>query len=276
MTFEHPAWMGSSRLLLFNGGATLNYADLSGHGFSPWFSWTDFHNAATDGLGEWLEGAVSSSGRELALLTHIDNRRRFVIQLFSGPENVASADLGAYKPAPWRCQIAAPDGSNGAQTGNPNASAFSSISFSPGASAVAYEFKGSTYIASIETCAAHKIIAGGHDPFWGPANVVPPHLSIGVSPHASIRGLLHGLRVTLRLGNPGAVTISLTQGHGRLLARTRVALIARRTQTVVLKPSSAVARGLTNAKQLKVKLTATLAGFSRPLETVPLTLTLPR
>jgi hypothetical protein len=272
MTFAHPAWMGSSRLLLFNGGGTVYYADLSGHGSKAWFSWPEFHNVATEGLGEWLEGAASSSGRELALLTHLDGRRRFVIQLFSGPADASVADLSAYRPAPLHCQIAAPDGSSGSEPGQSDVPAFSSLSFSPGGSALAYEFKGSTYVASIATCAARKLIRGGSEPFWGPTNVVPPYLNVGISPNASVHGLLRGLRVTVRMGNPGRVTLSLVQGRHTLIARSRVTLTARRLRTLILKPWPRIARRLAGSKQLRATLTATLAGFRRPIRVVRLTL----
>ena len=86
MNFEYPAWMGSSRLLLFDDSGTLYYADMSKGGYETWFNWlTTYSNGwHTDGSEKWISGAASANGERLALVTHIDNKARFVIQLFSG------------------------------------------------------------------------------------------------------------------------------------------------------------------------------------------------
>ena len=173
MTFEHPAWLGSSRLLLFTDSGTLAYADLSGHGFTPWLRWGDYH-AAADGLGEWVQGAASSDGRELALVTHLDVLGRFEVDLFGGRANMGAVDLATYKPTPLRCRLTAPDGGSGADPMHPSLPAFRNLSFSPHGTALAYEWGGSIWVATLARCRARRVIAGARDPSWGPRSVSRP------------------------------------------------------------------------------------------------------
>jgi len=177
MTFESPTWLGNSRLLLFNSSGTLSYTDLGQSGYKTWLSWLDYFSAGTSGFGEWITGVASPDGTKLALVTHIDNQSRFVIQLFSGPTNVHTGDLTSYKPILSPCVVAAPGGRNGADVKHPDLPAFHSLSFSPDGSSLAYEDASSTYVTtlgSLTDCTritTRKVIARGTDPFWGPANV---------------------------------------------------------------------------------------------------------
>lgn len=262
MTFQHPAWIGSSRLLLFNDSGTLSYADLGGHGFKPWFSWPDYHPPAADGSGEWSQGAASTDGRQLALVAHEDDLRRFVVQLFVAAADMRSADLSTYRPAPRSCALNAPDGGTGADPRHPGSSAFHSLSFSPYGTALAYGFKGAVYVASLASCTSNKVIAGADDPFWGSRNVAAPRLSISPPGVTTIGRLLRGLRLTVTLNAPGKVALELTEGR-HTLAHALVKLAARHPRAVVLRPTGAFARRLKGLKTLHATLRASVVGFRR-------------
>jgi hypothetical protein len=271
MTFQHPAWLGSSRLLLFGAGGTLSYADLAGFGFTPWFGWTDYHPAAAAGLGEWTEGVGSWDGREIALVTHEDARARFVIQVFSGALDMGTGDLGTYRPSQLPCEVSAPDGGNGADPRHPAGPAFRSVSFSPHGTALAFGFKGAIYVATLANCRSTKVITGADDPFWGPRDVAAPLLSVSAARVRTIGALLRGLRVSVALNTPGTVVLGLTAGR-RTLARGVVKVLARgRRASVVLRPSPAAARRLRGLKQLTATIRASVVGFRRPVQTVQLT-----
>jgi hypothetical protein len=188
MTFEHPAWIGSSRLLLFDDSGAVTYADLSQRGFQPWFTWVDYHPPTTDGPGGWSSGAASADGRQLALVAHETKRGRFLIDLFGGPADMRRVALVGYRPAPRPCEVTAPDGGNGAASGHPEAPAFSNLSFSPHGTEIAYGFKGAVYVASVAGCRSHKVIAGARYPFWGPTSVPAPKPTCG----RRRRGARHG------------------------------------------------------------------------------------
>jgi hypothetical protein len=274
MTFEHPAWIGTSRLLLFDDSGAVAYADLSQPGFQTWFTWVDYHPPATVGPGGWTEGAASSDGRQLALVAHESKRGRFIIDLFGGPADMRRVALAGYRPAPRRCQVTAPDGGNGADPRHHSAPAFGSLSFSPHGTEIAYAFEGSVYAATVADCRSHKVMTGSRDPFWGPASVAAPTLSVSVAPTTSISALLRGLRVSVSLGGPGTVALQLARG-AQSLARARVKLTAGRAKTAVLVPSPGAAAQLRGLRAVNVTLTASVVGFSRPRETVKLALTGP-
>jgi hypothetical protein len=271
MTFQHPAWLGSSRLLLFRGSGALSYADLAGFGFTPWFGWGDYHPSAAAGLGEWIEGVASWDAREIALVAREDAPARFVIQVFSGAVGMATGDLSTYRPSSLPCEVTAPDGGSGADPRDPGAPALRSLSFSPHGTAIAFAFKGAIYVSTLADCKSRKVITGADDPFWGPRSVAPPRLSVSLARVKTIGALLRGLRVSVALNTPGTVALQLTEGR-RTLARGVVKVRARgRRGVVVLRPSPAVARRLRGLRQLRATIRASAVGFRRPVRTVELT-----
>jgi hypothetical protein len=271
MTFDHPAWLGSSRLLLFGAGGGLSYADLAGFGFTPWLGWGDYHPGAGAGLGEWIEGVGSWDGRAIALVTHEAARGRFVIQVFSGAVDMGTGDLGTYRPSQLPCEVTAPDGGSGADPRHPAAPAFSSLSFSPHGTALAFGFKGAIYVATLASCRSTRVIAGAEDPFWGPRDVAVPLLSVSVARVETIGALLRGLTVSVALNTPGTVVLGLSSGR-LTLARGVAQVRARgRRATVVLRPSPTAMQRLRGLKQLRATIRASVVGFRRPVQTVGLT-----
>ena len=271
MTFQHPAWLGSSRLLLFGGSGSLSYADLGGFGSTPWLRWSDYHPSAVAGPGEWIEGVASWDAREIALVTDEDAQARYVIQVFSGAVDTGTGDLGPYRPSPVPCEVTAPDGGNGADPRNPGAPAFRSLSFSPHGTAVAFAFKGAIYVATLANCRSREVITGADDPFWGPQSVAPPRLSVSLARVKTVGALVSGLRVSVTLNTPGTVALQLTEGR-QTLARGVAKVRARgRAAVAVLRPSPAVARRLRGLKQLRATIRASAVGFRRPVRTLQLT-----
>ena len=173
--FENPSWIGNSRLLLFYDAGTLSYANTSWAGYQDWFNWMKYFNVDTDGFGQWLSGAASANGERLALLTHLEKKSQFVIQLFSGATDARTGELASHAPSLSTCEVAAPDGGNGADPKYRDLPAFSSISFSPDGGSIAFGFKGAIYVtqlASLTDCAhvsTRMVIKAGSDPSFAAA-----------------------------------------------------------------------------------------------------------
>ena len=179
-SFQYPAWMGNSRQLLFADNGTLWYYDLGQSQPVEWRYWSDFSNTVTQGYGSWIEGAVSPDGTRLATVSGEDNAGRYVIQIFSGTQDIRSGDLTGYTPTVSPCEIPAPDGSNGTNGSYPGQYIyFDSLSWSPDGQSLAFEYHGAIYVASfgsLTDCSqitVRQVIASGCDPNWGLAPISP-------------------------------------------------------------------------------------------------------
>ena len=176
---------------------TLNYADLGAPRLHvPGSAGLDYHNAATEGLRRVARGRGLGNGSRTCAAHPHGHRRRFVIELFSGPEDVASGDLELL-PA-RRCRRCADRRPRAAaaerRRGDPRMRRrFSSISFSPGATARSPTSSRArpTSRRCRDLRRRDKIIGGAAMTRSGARRTSShPRLSIVVcSPHASIRGL---------------------------------------------------------------------------------------
>jgi hypothetical protein len=175
LNFEYPAWVGSSRLLLFNDSGTLSYTDTSKSGYETWFNWLDDFKTGTDGFGEWILGRRIGGRR--APRAPYPHRQQIA---------VCGLDVLRYdRCANWRpddiCTFAVTVPAGRARwrqwcrPKHPDLPAFKSISLSPDGGSVAFDFKGSVYVThlgSLSDCAqisTRRVIKAGLDPHFGAA-----------------------------------------------------------------------------------------------------------
>lgn len=199
--YSNPAWLSNSRVVIFNSPDVWTF-DLGAADATDWFGWNDvFPSANACGVsGSFSQGALSPDGTTLALVSNpggysssgpgCDQFGKFwgnnalIIFLRTGGD--AATGNPPAKPTPeLQCVFEAPDGTDGFQGGGKfgdtpavgSTPLFDSLSWAPDGSAIAYEYNGDSYVATIGSpndCSSfswREVIAGGTHPFWGPADV---------------------------------------------------------------------------------------------------------
>jgi Tol biopolymer transport system component len=191
-SFGWPAWLGSSRSMLFTNSGTVYGYDLGaaesgtpivGSWSEPfaWFldsgtQWNGYNGSCCEISFE--QGAASPDGTKLAFVVANGYAGEYEIVFYTAGGDLATGDPPA-TPTLTGCYISPPDGSSGAAAGSypGGGPLFNSLSWSPDGSSLAYEYNGAIYVATadLSTCSGtvSQVIASAGDPSWGPANVNP-------------------------------------------------------------------------------------------------------
>lgn len=253
-----PSWVGNETIMLTNGSATAWYHSQGMPEAQQWFADDPVGEEET---GEHLyDGEVSPPGDKLAVIRGADPQ---VIALYrmNGPIPAEPTIRCNFSGAPAR------DGND-----------FSSLTWSPDGSQLAWEQQGGVLVApvrSLDDCSqngpAQMILPGATDPDWSAAPINPPPrrqqetttttqggvpaaFEADLAPRQRLRTVLRrGLRVNVTCTVGCAVTARL-RAFGRTLARGRGQLPAAGTKTVRLRFTPSARRRLRRARRLRATL----------------------
>jgi hypothetical protein len=169
-------------------GAPESGTPLSGQTAEPfdWFEqsgidWKDYDASCVVCSITYVEGAASPDLTKLALVVANDWAGEFEIVFYTITGGDATTGNPPTAPTFTGCTISPPDSTNGATGGNypEGGSLFRHLSWSPDSSALAFEYNGAIWTASLSDASSCSpktggmIIANASDPSWGPANVNP-------------------------------------------------------------------------------------------------------
>jgi len=186
-SFQAPAWLGSSRNLLFTGSGTAWVYDLGAsepfqwfQSIAPSYQWPGANGSELCCLVDFQQGAASQDGTRLAVVIGNGWTGQYEIAIFSTAGDLATG-MPPADPTLGRCFINPPDGGSGVIGGTyPGEGAlFESPSWSADDSSLAFVYDGAIYVAklpSLTDCTQDSItevVSSGSNPVWGSANVDP-------------------------------------------------------------------------------------------------------
>jgi hypothetical protein len=275
-SWSWPSWIDSSHTAVFNPGAgsiSPNTPDVAFHelGHANPSSEDDLahlYKLFSDPDAPTLRfGEMTRAGDKLAIAEDVPAIK---LRLYATPGRPSPG--GANYDVAYRCQLENPPGGR-----------FSSLSWSPDGSSLAYEAGADIYVVHVgdisQGCgqlgAAQKIVSAGTSPSWGPADVpttvpAPPSTTTGgdaTGPRVTAslvggqklrRALARGLRVRVASSEAGSVKLTAAVlGRKTVVASGRAKVVGGASCVVTLRFTRNARRTLRATRKVRLAIATT-------------------